>query len=168
MDFATVFLEKNDKNVAVILLEKGLIKASLTKSMDNASKYLEDLLAAEKKASESKQEMYSQHPAPIKVFNDLVQDPKKAKQFEAMVMKRPSRKMNGVAEYCFSGMRFKVRLDGESTSIDINLLGVKPEVYRDTMEVLSPKQEGFINNGMVSLINGSRWFLIVKDICILL
>jgi hypothetical protein len=59
-----------------------------------------------------------------------------------MVMKRPSRKMNGVAEYCFSGMRFKVRLDGESTSIDINLLGVKPEVYRDTMEVLSPKQEG--------------------------
>jgi endonuclease YncB( thermonuclease family) len=79
MDFASVFLEKNEKNVAVILLEKGLIKTALTKSMDNASKYLEDLLAAEKKASDSKQGMYSAHPAPIKVFNDLVQDPKKAK-----------------------------------------------------------------------------------------
>ena len=50
---------------------------------------------------------------------------KKAKDFEAIVMKRPSRKINGVIEYCFSGMRFKVRLDGESTAIALNLLGVK-------------------------------------------
>jgi endonuclease YncB( thermonuclease family) len=33
--------------------------------------------------------------------------------------------MNGVVEYCFSGMRFKVRLDGENTAIGFNLLGVK-------------------------------------------
>lgn len=51
MDFASIFIEKNGKNVAVILIEKGLLKTSLTKSMDNASKYLEDLLAAEKKAA---------------------------------------------------------------------------------------------------------------------
>ena len=50
---------------------------------------------------------------------------KKAKDFEAIVMKRPSRKINGVIEYCFSGMRFKVRLDGESTAIGLNLLGVR-------------------------------------------
>ena len=42
-----------------------------------------------------------------------------------MIMKRPNRKMNGVVEYCFSGMRFKVRLDGENTAIALNLLGVK-------------------------------------------
>lgn len=125
MDFASVFLEKNDKNVSVLLLEKGLLKTSLNKSMDNASKYLEDLLAAEKKAADSKQGVYSLHPAPIKVFSDIVQDPRKAKQFEAMLMKRPSKKMTGVVEYCFSGMRFKVRLDGESTSIGLNILGVK-------------------------------------------
>ena len=52
MDFATVFLEKNEKNVAALLLEKGLLKTNVTKSGDNASKYLEDLLAAEKKAVE--------------------------------------------------------------------------------------------------------------------
>ena len=53
-DFATVFLEKNDKNLACMLLEKGLLKTNVSKSGDNASKYLEDLLAAEKKGVESK------------------------------------------------------------------------------------------------------------------
>jgi len=42
-----------------------------------------------------------------------------------MIMKRPNRKLNGVVEYCFSGMRFKVRLDSEHASIAFNLLGVK-------------------------------------------
>jgi hypothetical protein len=42
-----------------------------------------------------------------------------------MFMKRPSRKLNGVVEYCFSGMRYKIRLDGENSSIAFSLLGVK-------------------------------------------
>ena len=42
-----------------------------------------------------------------------------------MVTKRNNRKLKGVVEYCFSGMRFKVRLDEEYTSIAFNLLGVK-------------------------------------------
>jgi endonuclease YncB( thermonuclease family) len=42
-----------------------------------------------------------------------------------MILKRPSRKCSGVIEYCFSGMRFKVRLDGENTAIGLNLLGVR-------------------------------------------
>jgi len=54
-----------------------------------------------------------------------VANTKKAKDFEAMILKRPNRKCNGVIEYCFSGMRFKVRLDGENTAIALNLLGVK-------------------------------------------
>ncbi len=59
------------------------------------------------------------------MFNDLVANTKKAKDFEAMIMKRQNRKMNGVVEYCFSGMRFKVRLEGENTAIALNLMGVK-------------------------------------------
>ena len=59
------------------------------------------------------------------MYNDLVANPRKAKDFEALVMKRPNRKMNGVIEYCFSGMRFKVRLDGENTAIALNLLGAR-------------------------------------------
>lgn len=97
----------------------------MSKSGDNASRFIEDLLAAEKKAVDGKLGLYSTSPAPIRVFNDLVANTKKAKDFEAMVMKRPNRKINGVIEYCFSGMRFKVRLDGENTAIALNLLGVK-------------------------------------------
>jgi hypothetical protein len=125
MDFATVILEKNNKNVACLLLEKGLLKTNVTKSGDNASKFLEDLLASEKKGVDAKAGIFSNAPAPIRVFSDVVANPKKSKDFEAMVMKRPNRKMNGVVEYCFSGMRFKVRLDGENTAIGLNLLGVK-------------------------------------------
>jgi hypothetical protein len=61
----------------------------------------------------------------MRKFNDLVANVKKAKEFEAMIMKRPNRTVNGVVEYCFSGSRFKVRLDTESVSIAFSLLGVK-------------------------------------------
>ena len=125
MDFASVFLEKNGKNVSVLMLEKGMLKTNLTKSGDNASKYLEDLLGAEKKASDAKLGVHSSQPAPIRVFNDVVSNAKKAKDFEQMLMKRPNRRMNGVVEYCFSGMRFKIRLDDENTAIALNLLGVR-------------------------------------------
>ena len=125
MDFGSVFLDKNEKNVSTLLLEKGLMKTNVSKSGDNASKFIEDLLAAEKKAVEGKVGVYSSSPAPRRVFNDLVGNTKKAKDFEAIVMKRPNRKITGVIEYCFSGMRFKVRLDGENTAIALNLLGVK-------------------------------------------
>lgn len=54
MDFASLFLEKNSKNLACILLEKGLLKTNVSKSGDNASKFIEDLLAAEKKAVDGK------------------------------------------------------------------------------------------------------------------
>lgn len=125
MDFATVIVEKTNKNLACSLLEKGLLKTNVSKSGDNASKFVEDLLASEKKGVDAKQGMFSSAAAPIRVYNDLVANPRKAKDFEAMVMKRPNRKMNGVIEYCFSGMRFKVRLDGENTAIALNLLGVR-------------------------------------------
>jgi hypothetical protein len=72
MDFASVFLDKNGKNVAVILLEKGLLKTNVTKSGDNASKFLEDLLAGEKKGVDARAGIFSTSSAPIRVFNDLV------------------------------------------------------------------------------------------------
>jgi staphylococcal nuclease domain-containing protein 1 len=125
MDFATIFLDKSDKSLSVLQLEKGMIRTNITKSGDNASKYIEDLLAAEKKAVEGKLGVFSTGPAPIRVFNDLVANTKRAKDFEAMILKRPNRKINGVVEYCFSGMKFKVRLDSESSAIAFNLLGVR-------------------------------------------
>jgi endonuclease YncB( thermonuclease family) len=125
MDFGTVFLQKNNKNISCALLEKGLLKTTVSKSGDNASKFLEDLLAAEKKAVDAKLGVHSPNPAPLRIYNDLTNNPKKAKNFEVMVMKRPNKKLNGVVEYCFSGMRFKVRLDSENTSISFSILGIK-------------------------------------------
>jgi len=42
-----------------------------------------------------------------------------------MLNKRSDRKFTGVIEHCFSGMRFKVRLEGENCYVALNLLGVK-------------------------------------------
>ena len=124
-DYASVILDKNSKNVSCCLLLKGLVKTNVTKSGDNASKFLEDLLSSEKKASDARIGLHSSNPAPLRIYNDLVNNPKKSKDFEAMLFKRPNRKMTGVVEYCFSGMRFKVRLDNENTAIAYSLLGVK-------------------------------------------
>ena len=125
MDFASIIVLKTNKNVSCSLLEKGLLKTTINKSGDNASKFLEDLLAAEKKAVDGKLGIHSTNPAPLRIFNDLTQNAKKARDFEAMVMKRPNKKLNGVVEYCFSGMRFKIRLDSENVSISFSVLGVK-------------------------------------------
>ena len=72
MDFATILIDKTEKNLSTILLEKGLLKTNITKSGENTSKYIEDLLAAEKKAQDAKVGVYSAGPAPIRVFNDVV------------------------------------------------------------------------------------------------
>lgn len=59
MDFATILLDKNEKNLSTVLLEKGLLRTNISKSGDNASRFIEDLLAAEKKAVEGKIGVYS-------------------------------------------------------------------------------------------------------------
>lgn len=42
-----------------------------------------------------------------------------------MYMKRNNKKVNAVVEYCFSGMRFKLRIDQDNIQIAFSLLGVK-------------------------------------------
>ena len=124
MNFGSVFLtSKNNKNVAVAMLEKGLAKCSIQK--DKICKYLEDLLAAEKKAMDGKHCLHSKKEAPTTLFNDLSQNSKLAKDYEAMLFKRKDTKFNAVVEYCFSGMRFKVRLEGENCLLALSLIGVK-------------------------------------------
>lgn len=50
MNFGAVFLVQKEKNVACVQLEKGLVRTNILKTGENASKFLEDLLASEKKA----------------------------------------------------------------------------------------------------------------------
>lgn len=111
--------------MAVAQLEKGLIRTNIRQSGDNASKYLEDLLAAEKKAADAKLCLHSSKPPPVTVFADLTQNTKQAKEFEAMINNRKDKTFKGVVEYCFSGMKFKVRLEQEGRTIAVILLGVR-------------------------------------------
>lgn len=71
MNFATIIMQKNNKNISVSLLEKGLLATNVMKNGENVSKYLEDLLAAEKKASNAKQGIHSNQQAPLRQFADL-------------------------------------------------------------------------------------------------
>ena len=80
MNFASIFLLKNDKNVAATQLERGLVKTNLSK--DQMSKYLEDLLSAEKRAIDGKICLHSKKEAPKVVFSDLVANPKQAREYE--------------------------------------------------------------------------------------
>jgi len=54
MNFGAVFDVQKDRNLAVAQLEKGLIRTNIRQSGDNASKYLEDLLAGEQKAADAR------------------------------------------------------------------------------------------------------------------
>lgn len=127
MTFASIFLVKNSKNFAVMQLEKGLAQTNLQKSAENASKYLEDLLGAEKRAQEKKLCIHNKKEPPQVVFADLIGNTKQAKEFEQMINNRTDKTFTGVIEHCFSGMKFKVRLEGgENRIIAFALLGVRP------------------------------------------
>jgi staphylococcal nuclease domain-containing protein 1 len=66
LDFASVILLKNNKNVCLEPLEKGLLKTNLGRDDENAGPYVEDLLAAEQKAIKAKKGIHSpkEQPAP--------------------------------------------------------------------------------------------------------
>lgn len=55
-------IQKSDKNVAAAILEKGLARTSIYK--DNMSRYLDDILSAEKKALEQKLCLHSKKEPP--------------------------------------------------------------------------------------------------------
>jgi hypothetical protein len=114
MSFGAVTDQQKNRNFAVYQLERGLLKTNVRHSGENASKYLEDLLAAEKKAADGKLCLHNQSKQPpVQVFADLLSNTKQAKEYEHMVMGRKDKTFKGVVEYCFSGMKFKVRLDSE-------------------------------------------------------
>lgn len=83
-------------------------------------------MAGEKKAATAKLCLHNTSKSPpVTIFADLTQNTKQAKEYEAMVLKRKDKTFRGVVEHCFSGMKFKVRLEQEGRMIAINLLGVR-------------------------------------------
>lgn len=132
MNFASVMIQrsgKKDLNLAVSQLEKGFARTNIKMSGDNVSKYLEDLLVAEKKSQDSKQGLNGKKAPPMTVYTDLVGNTARVKEYESLFAKRKTKVFNAVVEYCFSGMRFKVRLNDEGCCIALNLFGVRTMDY---------------------------------------
>ena len=72
MNFAAVTDVQKSRNFAVVQLERGLIRTNIRSSGENTSKYLEDLLAAEKKASDARLCLHnSSKEPPVVIFADL-------------------------------------------------------------------------------------------------
>lgn len=121
MEFATVFVGK--KNLAEAVLEKGYATTSLSKFKEENSKYFEDLIAADSKASNKKLGIHSNKEASIYRFIDTSKNSKASKTIYSSLTGKES--INGVVEFCFSGQRFKIRLDSENCSVAFGLIGVK-------------------------------------------
>ena len=69
MSFAAITDLSKQRNFAVCQLERGLVKTNVWHTGENASKYLEDLLAAEKKAADAKLCLHNKSKQPpVAVF----------------------------------------------------------------------------------------------------
>jgi len=121
MEFATVFIGKN--NLAVSVLEKGFAKTQLSKFKEENSKYFEDLIAASTKASNKKAGIHSNKEANIIRQLDTSKNSKSAKNIYSTLTGK--NEISGVVEFCFSGQKLKIRLDSENCSIAFGLIGIK-------------------------------------------
>jgi len=82
-------------------------------------------------------------------FTDYIQNLQRAKAFEQLIQKRPNKQLKGVIEYCFSGMKFKVRIDYEGCFIAFGLNGIRtlnndknqPQQYKLHMEAVEYARE---------------------------
>ena len=109
MEFATIFVNK--KNLAELVLEKGFAKTSLSKFKEENSKYFENLIASDTKASNKKAGIHSNKDAKIYRFMDTSKNFKAARTIYTTLTSKQT--LYGVVEFTFSGQKFKIRLDDD-------------------------------------------------------
>jgi staphylococcal nuclease domain-containing protein 1 len=132
MFFASV-IERGTVNLAVELIAKGYATYQRHRADDDVSEFLDDLVAAEKKAEEAKLGVHSSAAPPAHRFNDLVgtENSNKAKQMGPSIVRMG--KIDGVVDFVFNAGRFKVRIDRENLFIPLVLAGIKvPQTARLT------------------------------------
>ena len=145
MEFATIFIGK--KNLSVSILEKGFAKTSLSKFREDNSKYFEDLIAGDTYASNKKIGVYSSKEAKIYRFIDTSKNSKASKTIYSSLSSKPI--MFGVIEYCFSGQKFKIRIDDENCSISFGMIGIKipqPDMNQPGITEVSAQAKEYAKN----------------------
>ena len=108
MEFATLFVKDKD-NLSVKIISNGFAKANLSKFAEENSKFFEELVSAEKKASAAKTGLFSKKTANIYKFVDVSMNPKAAKTVENILVNQGV--LEGMVDFVFSGSRLKIRAD---------------------------------------------------------
>ena len=117
---------KEEKNVNVELLELGYANyiPPNPKLDDDVSKYLDSYQVAEKVAKEKKVGLFSTKYPGNANYSDLIAANKtKKKEFINFLV--PGKNLQCVIEYCFSGSKFKVRIEKNKCYIPFSLIGIK-------------------------------------------
>jgi len=123
MEFATLILKEKDQNISAQLVQKGFAKPNLSKFAEENSKFVEELVNAEKKAVTAKCGLHSKKEANIYKFVDTTVNAKASKTIESSI--KDQGKLDAVVDYVFSGHRYKLRIDRENVIIGFGLLGVR-------------------------------------------
>ena len=115
-----------EKNVNVEIIEQGYASfiSPNPKLDDDVSKYLDSYQAAEKVAKEKKTGINSTKFPGSSNYSDLIAANKtKKKEFINFLVNQKN--LPCVVEYCFSGSKFKLRIEKNKCYVPFSLLGVK-------------------------------------------
>lgn len=120
MHFASIYLDKNKPSINEYLVSEGLANVSQLRNDDPRPDNYEILVAMEKTAAEQKKGVHGVS-APKHRINDLSgrANIQQARSFEES-LKRLKR-MDGVVDYVFSTIKFKVRLPSVRSCVPFRL-----------------------------------------------
>mmetsp|Transcript_574 Transcript_574/g.1819 ORF Transcript_574/g.1819 Transcript_574/m.1819 type:complete len:876 (+) Transcript_574:412-3039(+) len=118
------------KNVAEMLVMRGLVGVVRHRGEEERSLHYEALLAAEEKAKKGKKGLHSAKDPPVHHINDVSQGAgAKARQFLPFLQRNG--KNAALCEYVLSGHRFKIHVVKESATISFALSGVRAPPRED-------------------------------------
>lgn len=106
-----------------VVVENGFANVVNHRTDEQRSCIYDRLLAAEKKAKESRLHIHSGKEAPPSRINDLSNDPRKVKDRVQPMIRNG--KMRAIVEHVISGHRLKIKIPSESVVINFALAGVK-------------------------------------------
>ncbi|SLM34826.1 transcription factor (snd1 p100) [Lasallia pustulata] len=133
-----VTLTRNNKNVALMLVEAGY--ASVIRHRrddDDRSPHYDELLAAEQAAQKDEKGMWSPKPPAVKTYVDYSESLQKAKT-QASVLQR-QKKIPAIVDFVKSGSRFTVLIPRENAKLTFVLSGIRaPRSARNPTEKAEP------------------------------
>ncbi len=113
-----------EKNINVELIEQGLATYIPPRLDDDTSKYLDSYQEAEKTAKDKKVGIHSIKYPGNPNYSDLIAA-NKTKKKESINFLVNQKNLHCVVEYCFSGSKFKLRVEKGKSYIPFSLIGIK-------------------------------------------